>query len=108
MASSAAQCIGHTLQNARYHLKTSLCETDYYWQHLSNTPIYGTGQGSGTYSDLLDVHSTMNYPSHYFSPQGTNTVAIHNIGFVDDTTTTASDFCLSGALPLPILLSHSN
>ena len=47
MPQQAAQCIGSTLQPARYHLKTSLSETDEYWHHSNRTPIYGTGQGPG-------------------------------------------------------------
>lgn len=114
MSPSAAKCIGQTLQHARYHLKTSLSETSTYWKHSSHTPIYGTGQGSGispgvccmTYSDLFDVHSELNFPSHYTCPNSTSSTTVHNIGFVDDTTTTTNDFCQSAALPLPVLLSQ--
>lgn len=114
MPSSAASCIGSTLLQARYHLKTSLSETDFYWQHSPSTPIYGTGQGSGispgiccmTYSDLFDAHSEINYPSLYMSPTGNDQISINNIGFVDDTTTTTNDLCLPASPPLPVLLSR--
>lgn len=99
MPASAAKCIGNTLLNAKYYLKTALQESTCYWSHSNLTPIYGTGQGSGispgiccsTYSDLFDVHSELCDGSSYINPTSTLSTTIHNIGFVDDTTTSVCD-----------------
>ena len=99
MAPTAATCIGSTLQHARYFLCTAINESSNYWTHSPTTPIYGTGQGSGispgiccvTFSDLFDVHTTISNGSTYISPVSNTKTTIHNIGYVDDTTTTIND-----------------
>ena len=99
MSPSAAKCIGSTLFNAKYYLRTPTSQSLSYWSHSSSTPIYGTGQGSGispgiccvVYSDLFDMHSTISPVSIYTSPDNSLQVSISNVGFVDDTTTTIMD-----------------
>ena len=106
MPPSAASCIGTTLLKAKYYLRTALNESSSYWSHTPSTPIYGTGQGSGispgiccaTFSDLFDVHSSISCGSVYKSPTTRNTTTLHNVGFVDDTTTTICDH----SLPRPL------
>ena len=90
MSPTAATCIGKTLANARYHLRTALSETETFWSHNRSTPIYSTGQGSGispglcsvTYSDIFDVHSSMSTGSTYYDPTRSTTTTINNIGFI--------------------------
>ena len=113
MSPTTATCIGKTLANARYHLRTALSETETFWSHNRSTPIYGTGQGSGispglcsvTYSDIFDVHLSLSTGSTYYDPTRSTTTTINNIGFVDDTTTTCNDLCQTNCLP-PATLSH--
>ena len=103
MPPSAATCIGSTLSRAKYHLHTALSETDTFWSNTPTTPIYGTGQGSGispglcsvTYSDIFDVHEMDSLGAQHRDPTNTLSTKIVNIGFVDDTTTTVNDLCLS-------------
>ena len=107
MSPSAATCIGNTLSNTKYHLRTALSETKTFWSNKLSTPIYGTGQGSGispglcsvTYSDIFDVHESMAHGASYQDPTQSLSTKIDNIGFVDDTTTTYSDQCLPQPLP---------
>ena len=114
MPTSAAKCIGATLFNAKYYLRTSTSQSASYWSHTPLTPVYGTGQGSGispgiccvVYSDLFDVHSTVSPGSVYTSPDLTNKVSISNIGFVDDTTTTITDHgCNNSVTPTKLITS---
>ena len=99
MPPSAASCIGTTLLNAKYYLRTALSESTTFWSNTPTTPIYGTGQGSGispgiccvTFSDLFDIHADISNGSTYQSPITSNTQTIYNVGFVDDTTTTVCD-----------------
>ena len=110
---SAAPCIGNTLAEAKYHLRTALSETKMFWSNTPSTPIYGTGQGSGispglcsvTYSDIFDVHESMAHGASYQDPTQTLSTKINNIGFVDDTTTMYTDQCLPTPLPPRTLLS---
>ena len=99
MPPTAASCIGNTLKNAKYYLKTALNESSTYWTNTPSTPIYGTGQGSGispgvccvTFSDLFDVHADISTGSTYTCPINSKSFTIHNVGFVDDTTTSTCD-----------------
>ena len=103
MAPSSATCIGSTLRKARYYLRTAINESTSYWTNTPNTPIYGTGQGSGispgiccaTFSDLFDIHADISHGANYRSPIHNNSTTIHNIGYVDDTTTTVNDHHVS-------------
>ena len=114
MPPSAAKCIGSTLRQARYHLKTSLAETTNYWQHSQDTPIYGTGQGSGIspgiccvlFSDLFHCHSQISPISHYECPTRRIHSTIDNVGFVNNTTTTTNDLCSNPPVsPVQLLLN---
>ena len=76
MPPSAATCIGSTLQLARYHLRTALSQTQEYWTNRPGNPVFGTGQGSAispslcsvTFSDAMDVHSSISHGSKYVCP----------------------------------------
>ena len=106
MSPSSAKCIGSTLLHAKYYLRTATNESSSYWSNTSQTPIYGTGQGSGispgiccvTYSDLFDIHSDISTGSRYLSPVSSVQFPIYNIGYVDDTTTTVNDHHLNTPL----------
>lgn len=120
MSLPAAQCIGNTLLHARYYLRTALSQSQSFWAHSAQTPIFGTGQGSGispgvccaVYSDLFHLHSKLTPGATYQSPLPIypTTTTLHNVGFVDDTTTTVTDQSLPQALSLISLrtqLQHS-
>ena len=112
MPSTAASCIGSTLKNAQYFLRTALTETNAFWTNTSSTPIFGTGQGSGispgiccvTFSDLFDVHSEISKGSTYTSPVTSIPFTLHNVGFVDDTTTSVCDHSSPTSLPISQLV----
>ena len=113
MPPTAASCIGNTLKNAKYYLKTALNESSHYWTNTSSTPIYGTGQGSGispgiccvTYSDLFDVHAEISTGSTYTCPITSKSFTLHNVGFVDDTTTSTCDHSSTHPLPSSQLIT---
>ena len=112
MPSSAATCIGSTLQHARYHLRTALSQTKEYWTNKPGSPVYGTGQGSAispslccvTYSDAMDVHASISHGAKYVCPFDDISTTINNIGFVDDTNTTTCD--LVSELSPDVLQEH--
>ena len=113
MPFTAAKCIGSTLYNAKYFLRTPTSQSDSYWSHSSTTPIYGTGQGSGispgiccvVYSDLFDLHSLKSPGATYIASDKSITTTINNIGFVDDTTTTLTDHHMSSPMSSNDLIS---
>ena len=46
LSKPAAQCLGSTLHQAQYTIRSSSSHTAS-WTHSPSTPVYGTGQGSG-------------------------------------------------------------
>jgi hypothetical protein len=65
-----------TLQHASYHIRTNLGLSESCYSHSEETPIYGTGQGSGNSpmiwcfisSLLYNCYNTQAYPVTYSIP----------------------------------------
>jgi hypothetical protein len=99
---------GTTLAKVKYHLKTQLGVTDNFYHHCTISPIYGTGQGSGNSptvwlvvnSILFRCYSEKAHGARFESPDGTITIDLFRIGFVDDTCSYVNDF-LSDMPPSP-------
>ena len=83
---------GTTLNEAKYKLKTMLGVTNSFYSNCTLHPIYGTGQGSGNSptiwlvvsSTLFDAFETRAHGASYSSPDGTTTIHLYMVGFVDD------------------------
>ena len=81
-----------TLQLAKYHVRTDLGMSSTSFSHSPDSPIYGTGQGSGNSpmiwgfisSVLLDAYESLAEPAVYCNPDRTNEIKLAMIGFVDD------------------------
>ena len=91
---------GRTLEEARYYLKTKYGISEDYIQHCEAYPLFGSGQGSGnspTYwlfisSTLFDMYDLRAHGSTYKSRDGTTTVQVKAVGFVDDVRTSVNAF----------------
>jgi hypothetical protein len=99
---------GKTLEEVRYHLKTTLGVSDEHYQHCAASPVFGTGQGSGNSptiwlvisSILFSCYSKRAYGAMFESPDKSVQAAIFRVGFVDDTASYINDFC-SDVPPTP-------
>jgi hypothetical protein len=68
--------------------------SDEFYQHCKLRPIYGMGQGSGNSpviwcvisSVLFDCHATSARGATYTYPDGTESITLYMVGFVDDST----------------------
>ena len=91
----AKVCIvqAQTLKQAKYFLKTKLRISSQCAEHTQECPWFGTGQGSGNSpfywlvisSTLYDMYCDMTSGgATHTSPDKTETVTIHLLGFVDD------------------------
>jgi hypothetical protein len=76
-----------------YHLLTALGISEEAYRNELDSAVYGTGQGS-TYSPpawaqivskLFDAHGKRAHGATYCSPDGSITIFLHMLGFVDDT-----------------------
>ena len=56
------------------------------------------GLCSVTYSDIFDIHEMDSLGAEYHNPMNSLSTTINNIGFIDDTTTTVNDLCLSSGM----------
>jgi hypothetical protein len=84
---------GATLDDMPYHLLTALGISMEAYRNETDSAVYGTGQGS-TYSPpawaqivskLFDAHGKRAHGATYCSPDGSITIFLHMLGFVDDT-----------------------
>ena len=83
---------GRTLAEARYHLKTKLGVSDEFVQHCRFHPWFGNGQGAGDSptkwlvmsSTLFDEYESRATGALYESPDGTWSLQLFLVGFVDD------------------------
>jgi len=81
-----------TLEQARYKLRTELGLSDTHYSHHHETPIYGTGQGSGNSpmiwcflsSLLFNCYETQANGAYYATPDKHHHTQLHTVGYVDD------------------------
>jgi len=89
-----------TLQKAKFHLKTNLGTSTVNYQHCDDFPIYGTGQGSGNSphiwcfisSALFDAYTEKATGAYFRSFDGSQSLHLYMVGFVDDCTQVVNDF----------------
>jgi hypothetical protein len=97
-----------TLEEARYRLRMALNLSATEYSHCMQFPLYGSGQGSGNSpciwmcisSTLFEVHSTQAHGATFVSPDGTRSIRITMVGFVDDTTGSCNDFRPQTQMPI--------
>jgi hypothetical protein len=84
---------GATLDDMSYHLLTALGISVEAYRNEKDSAVYDTGQGS-TYSPpawaqivskWFDAHGKRAHGATYCSPDGSITIFLHMLGFVDDT-----------------------
>ena len=98
----------NTLESAKYVLKTQLGVSESFYRHSNLVPIYGSGQGSGNSPGLwccissvsFDLYEEKAHGAFFQSPDGTLSVRIYMIGFVDDTSGSTNDFLLPKPAPM--------
>jgi hypothetical protein len=104
---------GATLDGVSYHLLTALGISKEAYRNTTESAVYGTGQGS-TYSPptwaqivskLFDVHGKNVHGATYCSPNGSLTIFLHMLGFVDDTKHHVKDMLSSHAQSVETLVS---
>ena len=91
---------GRTLAEARYHLKTKLGVSDEFVQHCQFHPWFGSGQGAGDSptkwlvlsSTLFDEYEIRATGALYESPDGSWSIQLYLVGFVDDVRNTINGF----------------
>ena len=79
---AAANC--RTLEMARFHLKTEFQVSDTFYQHSTEYPIHGTGQGSGNSpslwcfiaSTLFDAFAEKGHGASFYSYDGKHSVRL--------------------------------
>jgi len=95
-----------TLQKAKFHLETSLSTSEVNYRHCDDFPIYSTGQGSGNSphiwcfisSALFDAYLATGNGAYFRSFDGSQSLHLYMVGFVDDCTQGVNDF---SAYPQP-------
>jgi hypothetical protein len=93
MPKEIAKLHGVTLEKMKYHVSTALGISDASYSHSTETPVYGTGQGSCSSpsiwlqicSILFDCHNQQSYGAHYYLPDRTIQFKTSMTDFVDDT-----------------------
>ena len=89
-----------TLEQAEFHLKTSMDTSEDFYRHCPEYPIYGTGQGSGNSphlwcfvaSTFFDAYEECAHGASFYSYDGKEEMKTHMIGFVDDCSQRVNDF----------------
>ena len=102
---SVTQANAHTLEQAIYKVRTELGLADTGYQHSSETPVYGTGQGSANSpaiwcflsSCLLDGYDEVATPAFYQNPEATISATLGLVGFVDDCNGQTNKFFSDGS-----------
>jgi hypothetical protein len=90
----------NTLEQARFHLRTTTGISELSYTHSLHFPIYGSGQGSGSLpaiwlfisSTICNIHQSIAYGASFTNPEGEESVQISMVGFVDNSTGTYNDF----------------
>ena len=84
--------LGDLLRYAKYAIKTANGVSNDTYSHSSESPVFGSGQGSTVsatgwgklVSIALDLHDKQRFGSQYRDPEGVFTTIVGMLGFVDD------------------------
>jgi len=103
-----------TLHQARFHLRTLSGISEQFYTHSIEFPVYGSGQGSGNSpgiwlfisSTLCDIHNNQSHGATFTNPDGTESVNISMVGFVDDSTGSYNDFRPQKELPFDTMMDN--
>ena len=103
-----------TLHQARFHLRTLSGISEQFYNHSIEFPVYGSGQGSGNSpgiwlfisSTLCDIHNKQSHGATFTNPDGTESVTISMVGFVDDSTGSYNDFRPQHELPFDTMMDN--
>ena len=102
---SVTKATAETLRLATYKVRTELGVAEHGYQHSSECPVYGTGQGSTfsgqtwnfVSSTAIDCYDKKAKPATYSNPTGTVKVTIGIAGFVDDCNGQTNNFEADGS-----------
>jgi len=80
------------ITQAKFYLMSLLGTSTHYYTHSADSPIYGTGQGSGDSpnqwamisSIILDIMHQKAHKATFHSPSNSNFEEVSNTAFVDD------------------------
>jgi hypothetical protein len=105
----------NTLQQAKFHLRTTQGISEEFYSHCVQFPIYGSGQGSGNSpaiwlfisSTLCNVHNQISNGATFTTPCGHETVKLSMVAFVDDSTGTYNKFLPQTEPPIQTLLPQA-
>jgi len=103
-----------TLKDAEYRLRTATGISNTKYSHCLDFPLYGSGQGSGNSpciwlfisSTLFDIQNAKAHGAKFISPDGTTSMQLAIVGFVDDSNGTTNDFQPQSQEELPTLLTR--
>ena len=116
MAKQVCIVQGKTLAEAKYHLKTKLGISEEHVIHTYEAPWFGTGQGSGNspmcwlviVSTTFDMYTLRSKGVLYSHPTSEYSVALHILGFVDDTNTRTGNFHRHPMPPIESLMADAS
>ena len=103
---STATLNSRTLERTKYRIKTSAGISDDWYEHNTNNPIYGTGQGSGNSpqiwnficTTLFDAYTSKAKGAKFISHDGKYNTTLYMTGYVDDCCQRLNNF---SAVPQP-------
>ena len=93
MPKSWVRTHARVITQAKFHIKSLLGISDLFYTHSEDSPVYGTGQGTGDSSNqwgmlssiiLRIMHERAN-SAHFEAPDKSETEDVSNTAFVDDT-----------------------
>jgi exonuclease III len=114
MSEELCRLHGDTLHHMLYYVSTALGISDRSYQHVPDSPIYGTGQGScaspavwlTVCSILFQCHQKASHGAEYVTPDKRLSLKLSMAGFVDDTKGQTNDMRSPTAIPLATLVSQ--
>jgi hypothetical protein len=89
-----------TLEQTKYLLRMGMKLSAIEYSHSIRFPIHGSGQGSGNSpciwlfisSTMFDIHASQAHGATFTSPDGTETIKLTMVGFVDDANSSTNNF----------------
>ena len=115
MSKELCKIHGDTLHHMLYYVATALGISERLYQHLPDSPIFGTGQGSCASpavwliicSILFECHQKASHGAEYSTPDKNLKLKLSMAVFVDDTKGQTNDMQSEEALPSETTLQQS-